>query len=976
MVALGVFAASLVVYVRTMAPTLSFWDCGEFIATAHIFGIPHPPGTPTFLVASRVASILPFFQDIAARVNLVSAFCSAVAAMFGYLLAVRMIRYWFREDESVLGRILIYGGATCGAFLLAFGHTQWNNAVETECYGMSMALLFGIAWLTMVYHENRETFKGERLMLVAIYLAYLGIGVHMTTFLILPISAIVFIVTKSTPSRIWFMIGAFFLVELMLIFTLSSRSGEIPYYVPAMVAAAIYLFYMLSFDHIPRESLLVGLGFLAAVLPGIAALAGLASPFWNVIGGVGYVALLSYTIYLGTSYFRLRKRTDKDYSQYPVALIFAVTSAILSALLLLGLRGYEAFLVITVLLVAALAWVAWKYIRLPIVIALLGPAMIILGVRQLFWGTLLAAAAIVILDLVWRTRYWKTALMMIVVAVMGYSTHLIIPIRSNLDPYINENHPGTSVDATINFFERKQYGSESMVHRMFERRAEWENQFGTFSRMGFWGFFEVQYGVGPRWFIPVFLLGVFGLWEACRRKPPAGVFLVSMLLVTTVGLILYMNFADGLRRDPLTGGDWLEVRDRDYFFTPGFMLFGLAIGLGATGLIQFLRDLTSKFSPVPRTIVAVAPMVLLLLPVYALGTNFQLVDRSKNYIPYDYARNMLISCEPNAVLFTFGDNDTFPLWCAQQVYGIRPDVKPICCALANGIWYVKQIRNYMGVDLGWTDQQIEELRPFRSKDGRTVRLQDQVVDAVIVNNFGKRPINFSPIGGRGTRMFNGSNIDSLMVMRGLIFSMTDSIAPGLQIDVPRSYELFMDEFQYRGWNDSTLFLSDESVRSMEGVAGSLLIVAEALLRQGEVDSALALTKFAARNIPMSQDAVESLAGLLAEKGDTVALTTFSRDFRPIAPPLQLTLLGRAFRKAGDPAMAAVVLKETLTRYPNYREALNELMSLYIEQREIPEMAQALQDWLDKNPNDSDVRTALEDLQEQLGKIQRDSGTSP
>lgn len=975
-VALGVFLGALVVYVRTMAPTLSFWDCGEFIATAHIFGIPHPPGTPTFLLATRLASALPLFSDIAVRVNFVSALCSAIAALFGYLVAVRIIRYWYEEPLSVSNRIVIYGGAACGAFLLAFGLTQWNNAVETECYGMSMALLFAIAWLTLVYFEHRDTLKGERLMLLAVYLAYLGIGVHMTTFMIMPISAVVFMLKKGTPARVWYMVGAFFLVELLLIFTLSSKTGEIPYCMPAMVAAAIYLFYILSFDNVPRESLMVGLGFAITILPGLATLAGIKSPVWTMVGALGYVALVGYALYLGALYLKESRARKPERTHRAVAVVFVVVSAVLSLMLLAGLRGYTVFLFISVLLVVGLAAAAWRYIKLPVVIALLGPAMIILGVREFFWGIILAALAIVLLGLVWRASYWKAALLAVVVAALGYSTHVVLPIRSRLDPYINENNPGSSLETTINFIERKQYGSESMVPRMFERRGEWENQFGTYRRMGFWGFFETQYGVGPRWFIPVFLLGIFGLWETCRRKPPAGVFLFTLILVTTVGLVLYMNFADGMRRDPLTGGDWLEVRDRDYFFTPGFMLFGLAIGLGAAGLVQFLRDVTAKFSAAPRAVIATVPLVLFLLPTYALATNYYLSDRSRNYIPYDYARNMLLSCDQDAVLFTFGDNDTFPLWCVQEAYGIRKDVRLICCALANGQWYIKQIRDNMGVDLGWSDQQIDSLRAFRAQDGRVVRLQDQVVDAVIVNNYGKRPICFSPIGGRGTRVFNGQNIDSLIIMKGLVFCLADSIAAGARVDVPRSMELFTNEFQYRGWNDSTIHLSDESLRALQGVAGSMLTVSEALLRMGEIDSALQLTRLVAEKIPVSTDALESYAGLLAEKGDTAALLRFTRDVGPIETVYQLTLLGRAYRKAGDTATATAILRDALQRYPSSREALNEIMSIYIDERAIPEMVEVLQEWLVSNPNDSDIRTALEELQKQLDDAISDSSRQP
>ena len=120
-------------------------------------------------------------------------------------------------------------------------------------------------------------------MLLAVYLAYLGIGVHMTTFLIMPISAVVFLLRKETTAKVWFMVGAFFLVELFLIFALSSKAREIPWYFPAAVSAVIYIFYVLSQERIPGQALAICLGLGVTCLPGLAALGGLEAPAWTAL---------------------------------------------------------------------------------------------------------------------------------------------------------------------------------------------------------------------------------------------------------------------------------------------------------------------------------------------------------------------------------------------------------------------------------------------------------------------------------------------------------------------------------------------------------------------------------------------------------------------------------------------------------------------------------------------------------------------
>ena len=136
---------SFIVYRVTVAPTLSFWDCGEFIACAHILGNPHPPGSPLFVLVGRFFDLLPIGSDVAFRINLLSVVSSTFTAMFAYLIIVRLVSSWYKESPDYrLGRIIAYAAGFLGAMFAAFSQTNWNNSVETEVYGLSMLLT--LAW--------------------------------------------------------------------------------------------------------------------------------------------------------------------------------------------------------------------------------------------------------------------------------------------------------------------------------------------------------------------------------------------------------------------------------------------------------------------------------------------------------------------------------------------------------------------------------------------------------------------------------------------------------------------------------------------------------------------------------------------------------------------------------------------------------------------------------------------------------------
>ncbi|MBN1213720.1 MAG: DUF2723 domain-containing protein [candidate division Zixibacteria bacterium] len=982
-VGFGVWLSTLVVYLLTLAPTVSFWDCGEFITVSYILGIPHPPGTPLYVLIGRLFALVPTFVDFSARINLLSAVSSSLTALFGYLATVRILGLWFTDTDSLYNRILIYGGSACGAFFLAFGVTQWSNSVEAEVYGLALLMMLVIVWLTLIYYRNWGTALADRVMLLIVYLAFLGIGVHMTVLAILPVAALFFILKKDTPLKFWFLVAVFFFMEFYLIFALSSRPGEVPFYVPIIITFIVYAFYVFSFENIPGYLLLVGLGFLLAIAPvytyiiravmsGLGAQTGAVAdvPAWlSTFGTVTFVIMILYALYNLYRYLNLRKHGGLPDNHLLISSLFVLITGFMVGILVVDFRGYTSFMILSAFLLFVLGIFAFRYIRWPILAAIVGAFMVVIGIIPFIYGLAAALVVILVLGLMFKMPGWRAALMILLVTVTGFSVHLFIPIRSAQDPFINENNPSESIQTTINFLERRQYGSQSMIPRMFTRRAEWANQFGDFRRMGFWNFFNEQYGLPDGKFFVLFVIGLYGLWEIIRRRPRPGLFLLILILISSVGLVLYMNFADGTRQHPITGADYIEVRDRDYFFTPAFVLYGLAIGLGMTMLINSIREMVSGFSTGPRKLISVSLLVLLLTPCFPLAKNYYRCDRSNNYIPFDYAWNLLNSADQNAVLFTNADNDTFPVWCLQLVYGVRTDVKMVNLSLANTDWYIKQVRDYLRLNLPWNDEQIKALRPYRLQDGRTFRLNNQLVDAVIDNNTDRLPINFSITTSSTSRQYHGFQIDSLLELSGFKWYIKEH-GPRMTVNVEESMAILTDtaKVRLRSLDDPSVYKDEAALRTTLNIASSYSIVADTLKRAGRYEEAEKVALIAAHKIPHATDPVHSLASIYAAREDTAKLAGLIGWAQAGDKKYMRCLLGSTKFKMGREGEAEIILKGVLQEYPSYRQAFEELVRIYIKNEQAASLDDLLQTWLRHNPDDSRTRQFLSQLREKAKEL--------
>jgi hypothetical protein len=304
---------------------------------------------------------------------------------------------------------------------------------------------------------------------------------------------------------------------------------------------------------------------------------------------------------------------------------------------------------------------------------------------------------------------WKLYAWCAVFAVAGLTVHLFLPLRSGLDPVINQAAPvcetvGSAMVSIVTFggagcedlsaaLQREQYAKPPLT----ERQAPFVAQMATFFQYFDWQWsrsLQSAYGYFAPARLPFtmlfLLLGLFGAYEHWRRDLKSFAYLGTLIATLTVGLVIYMNFKYGYGQANATGLHWelAEVRERDYFFIVGFSAWGLWVGAGLTAL--WLRA-AAAMPRNPRGLLSASPvMAVALLP---LALNWSHASRAGDYAARDWAYNLLQSVEPYGVLFTNGDNDTFPLWYLQEVEGIRRDVTVMVYSYLNTPWYVRQLRD-------------------------------------------------------------------------------------------------------------------------------------------------------------------------------------------------------------------------------------------------------------------------------------------
>lgn len=659
-----VFAIAAVVLGASVEPTGSLWDCGEFIAGAYKLQVVHPPGAPIFLLVGRLfawvaETVSDNPSDIAYAVNLLSALCTAFAAMFIAWSTTILARLALvgREGEPTSGQtIAILGSGVVAGLCTAFATSVWFSAVEGEVYAMSTFFTCLTLWATLKWYQLPDTAEADRWLVFAFYSIALSIGVHLLSLLTLPALALFYYFKKKDrPTLPGALIAALVGVVFIYVIQRFIIAG-----IPALWAA---------FDRILVNTF--GLPFHSGIIP---------------------VALL----FGGALWWSLRyaHRTGNSLLQRLVVMFGVVVIA------------YMAYGMVVLRANA----------NPPINMNEPSDAMRLLpylnreqyGERPLLRGPHFDSRPIGIKS---APRYGRVGNRYEVVdEKMDYE---YAPGSQTLFPRMGDYSQGrpqlyrqwidkptgepTFLD-NIKFFFRYQINWMYLRYFLWNFAGRQNGEQGLYSwdpTAGHWisGIdFLDQNRIGSvrdmpdsmknnparntYYFIPL-ILGIIGLLFHSRKRPRDFAALMVLFLITGLGIIVYSNQPPN------------EPRERDYVLVGSIFTFAIWIGLAVAALFERLSNLLKR----PSSLAAGGALAISLsAPLLLVTQNWDDHSRAGHYAARDYASNFLNSCAPNAIIFTYGDNDTYPLWYCQEVEGIRTDVRVVNLSLIAVDWYIAQLR--------------------------------------------------------------------------------------------------------------------------------------------------------------------------------------------------------------------------------------------------------------------------------------------
>lgn len=642
-----IFFISLGVYSLTLEPTASFWDCSELIASAYKLQVPHPPGAPLYLLIGRLFSLLAFggVEKIAVWINWLSALSSAFTILFLYWTIILIIKKVVPIDSGEKSRLKdfkILGAAAIGSLSFAFSDTFWFSAVEAEVYALSSFLFILSLWMIMKWEKIEDPQKENQWMILIAYVVGLSAGVHLLNLLVIPAFTVIIYLKKWRPNT-------------------SCLSGI----VIALVVGVLVLMLVLKGVY---EGIPVSITFLELF-------------FVNALGfgfGSGFVIFLFGLIcFFSCGIFYSIKYKKEVYNTVLLSLLYLVI-------------GYSSYMII--------------YIRAnyhpPInegnPDTILGMVSYIqreqYGENPVLFGPFHAAK---IVDHIkgeavyikgkdrYEISHYKS------INVYDANSSGILPRMWSQDPAHKEIYAqvsGLAAGNTPHLKENLLFFLKYQINHMYLRYFMWNfsGREGDLQGSGYllpndlWKNIPESFHSKARnnFLMLPFLLGLAGIIFNFRKNRKYFSFLLSLFLLTGICLAFYLNTPPN------------EPRERDYIYFGSFLIYSIWIGLGAISVFSMWE----KFFKKPQVAFYLGFTMCSSVPLIMFAEGWDDHDRSNRYVTIDDAKNKLASCAPGSVLFTSGDNDTFPLWYAQEVEGYRKDVRVVVLSYLNADWYIDQLK--------------------------------------------------------------------------------------------------------------------------------------------------------------------------------------------------------------------------------------------------------------------------------------------
>ncbi len=672
----GVFLIATIVYFLTMEPTVSWWDCGEYISTAYKLQVGHPPGAPTFQLIGRFFSLFAFgdVTKVAMMVNIMSCLCSSFTILFLFwTISMLAQKIWMRDGEqaSADNKLAVLAAAAIGALAFAFTDSFWFNAVEGEVYAMSSLLTAITFWVILKWEKMSDEPNHYRWLILIAYIIGLSIGVHLLNLLTIP--AVTYIVFFKKYKFSW---KGFVWTGLIAV-TLTGFIQVI--LVPAIVSLAgkFELFFVNTLG-MPFNfgTIFYFVFIIALIIWGLWNTTRKNKPVWNTIILSFMFILIGYS-----SFFMLVIRANAN---TPIN-----ENEPKDAISMLSYLKREQY-----------------------------------GSWPLLYGPYYMAKPYDMTD--GTPIYYK-----------DHKKGKYVEVAKNFGQYVYDDNVQT-------IFPRMWNGSKKTFTTTYERYidkskmrvATQKRPNGTSERVMiptfgqnlrffidyqcgwmFWRYFmwnfvgrqndtegqgEIEHGnwvsgIGfidnprlgnqkdlPRsmqspshteyYFLPL-ILGLVGLFYQLKYDPKNCWVVFLLFFMTGIAIIMYLN------QTPY------QPRERDYSYAGAFYAFAIWLGFGVLGIINGLNKMIGN----QRVATYIAMVCCLFVPILMAAQGWEGHNRSGKTSALDWGKNYLTALPENAVIFTRGDNDTFPLWYVQEVEGYRTDVRVCNFMLSSGYWYVHQM---------------------------------------------------------------------------------------------------------------------------------------------------------------------------------------------------------------------------------------------------------------------------------------------
>ena len=721
-----VFAFASWVYLSTIEPTASWWDCGEYISTAYKLQVGHPPGAPFFQLLGRFFSLFAFgdTSKVAMMVNIMSALSSSATILFLFWSITMLGLKIGKDTELTTGRMYaILGSGLVGALAYTFSDSFWFSAVEGEVYAMSSFFTAIVFWAILKWDQVADQPHSQRWLIFIAYLMGLSIGVHLLNLLAIPAIALVFYFRKykTTWKGVVITLGISFLVLSFIMFMV------IPYTVS--LAGKYEILFVNDF----------GLPF-------------------NT-GTVFYFLVLIGALVWSIRFTYHSKHSKQDY--------------IIGGILMFLLAVFSWATFICLLVIAGVYYwyksnpgrINRNQMRATANTAFMSIAFLLIGYASFFMLVIRAntntpinendpSDAVSLLSYLNREQYGTWPIVYgqyynapydrenpasdgtpLYVKDVKKGKYVITDDRKNTIPNYDprfctifprmwssdqdRQHPqaykswgrvkGIPIDVVNEdgktetlyrptFVENLRFFFNYQIGHMYLRYLFWnfvgrqnDTQGDGDIKNGNW-ISGIPFIDNPRlgdqsnlpdsmknaarnkFYMFPLLLGLLGLFFHLRKHSDGFLIVMLLFFMTGIAIVMYLNITPN------------QPRERDYAFAGSFYAFAMWIGFGVLALWDMLKKINEKYIAIPVTLVC-----LLLVPGVMAKDGWNDHDRSHKYATRDFAANYLNSCAPNAILITNGDNDTFPLWYAQEVEGIRTDVRVVNFMLSSGDWYVHQL---------------------------------------------------------------------------------------------------------------------------------------------------------------------------------------------------------------------------------------------------------------------------------------------